>query len=138
MAAKHIIQVPLAQLHPHPRNARTHPPKQVAQLATSIRRFGFNVPILIDANGQIICGHARVDAAKDLGFSHVPAIRIEHLNDEEVRAYVIADNRLAEKAGWDTALLALEGRAPFWLLWLGLPFLILFVLFLRHRSTHKR
>lgn len=108
MAILHIIQVPLEQLHPHPRNAHTHPPKQVAKLAASIRRFGFNVPILIDATNQIICGHARVDAATDLGLSHVPAIRIEHLSKDQVRAFLIADNKLAEGADWNVEILAEE------------------------------
>ena len=108
MAIQHIFQMPLEQLRPHPRNAHTHNRKQIRQIAASIRRFGFNVPILIDANGQIICGHARVLAAEKLGLSHVPAIRIEHLSDAEIRAYVIADNKLAELAGWNLEILAEE------------------------------
>ena len=86
MAAKHIIQVPLAQLHPHPRNARTHPKKQKGKLVGSLHRYGFVRPIVIDTNNRIVCGHGIVDAAKSVGMSHVPAIRIEHLSDAEIRA----------------------------------------------------
>ena len=82
--------------------------RQIQQIARSIDRFGFNNPVLIDQDNQIIAGHGRVAAAKSLGYDTVPALRIEHLSDEEKRAFVIADNRLAEKAGWDNAILAIE------------------------------
>src|SRR5262249_6198605 len=86
---------------PNPRNARTHSAQQIQQIARSIERFGFNNPVLVDQNNQIIAGHGRVAAAKLLGYDTVPTLRIEHLSDEEKRAYIIADNRLAERAGWD-------------------------------------
>jgi len=77
----------------------------------SIRRFGFTNPVLIDAGGQIIAGHGRVEAAKLLGLAAVPAIRLSHLSEIEKRAYILADNRLAEKAGWDKQILAIELQA---------------------------
>ncbi len=95
-------------LRPHDRNARTHSAKQIRQIADSIKAFGFTNPILIDGEGKIIAGHGRVEAAKILGLSTVPTIRLKHLSEAEIRAYVIADNRLAERAGWDNELLALE------------------------------
>jgi DNA modification methylase len=95
-------------LQPYARNARTHSPKQVAQIAASIREFGFNSPILIDRDGEIIAGHGRVEAAKLLGLETVPCVRLEHLSDAQKRAYILADNKLAEKAGWDREILAIE------------------------------
>jgi len=81
---------------PNPRNARTHSTQQIQQIARSIERFGFNNPVLIDQNNRVIAGHGRVAAAKSLGHGVVPTLRIEHLSDEEKRAYIIADNKLAE------------------------------------------
>jgi DNA modification methylase len=95
-------------LVPYARNSRTHSPEQVAQIAASIREFGFTNPVLIDANNTLIAGHGRVMAAQHLGLSTVPAIRLAHLTDAQRRAYVIADNKLAENAGWDMATLARE------------------------------
>ena len=91
--------VQIAALHSNGSNARTHSARQIRQIARSIERFGFTNPVLIDGNNKIICGHGRVAGAQLLGLTTVPALKIEHLSDEEVRAYVIADNRLAEKAG---------------------------------------
>ena len=99
---------PVADLKPYARNARTHNPKQIQQIAASIREFGFTVPVLIDAESTIIAGHARVEAAKRLGMECVPVIQIDHLTQAQRRAYIIADNRLAELAGWDEELLAVE------------------------------
>ncbi|MCZ6772727.1 MAG: site-specific DNA-methyltransferase [Proteobacteria bacterium] len=99
---------PVAELKPYARNARTHNPKQIQQIAASIREFGFTVPVLIDAESTIIAGHARVEAAKRLGMECVPVIQIDHLTQAQKRAYIIADNRLAELAGWDEELLAVE------------------------------
>lgn len=99
---------PPGDLKPYARNARTHSKKQVAQIAASIDRFGFNNPVLVDKGGVIVAGHGRVEAAKSLGLETVPIIRLEHLTDAERRAYIIADNRLAEKAGWDHEILAIE------------------------------
>jgi DNA modification methylase len=95
-------------LTPQARNARTHSEKQIQQIATSIRQFGFTNPVLVDAQGHIIAGHGRVEAAKLLGMGEVPTIRLDHLSEAQKRAYVLADNRLAELAGWDRELLALE------------------------------
>jgi len=105
-----IEHLPLDALVPYARNSRTHSPEQIAQVAASIREFGFTNPVLIDGEGGIIAGHGRVMAARQLGLSEVPCIRLAHLTDAEKRAYVIADNKLALNAGWDDALLALELR----------------------------
>ena len=97
-----------AALRSYARNPRTHSPKQIGQIAESIRRFGFTNPILIDANRVVIAGHGRLEAAKLLGVRRVPTIRLDHMTEAEKRAYIIADNKLAENAGWDRELLALE------------------------------
>ena len=97
-----------AALQPRATNPRTHSKKQIRQIAASIERFGFANPVLIDRDGSIVAGHGRVEAAKLLGIEKVPTIRLEDLNEAEIRAYVIADNRLAENAGWDRELLAIE------------------------------
>src|SRR5262245_37154165 len=95
-------------LRPYERNARTHSNRQIRQIAKSIQRFGFCNPVLIDDQGQIIAGHGRVAAAKLLGIKQVPTVKLAHLSEAEKRAYVLADNRLAEKAGWDRKMLAIE------------------------------
>jgi DNA modification methylase len=97
-----------AALRTHPQNARTHSKHQVRQIAESIRVFGFTNPILIDVSDQIIAGHGRVEAAKLLGVHEVPTIQLEHLTEDQIRAYIIADNKLAENAGWDKDILAIE------------------------------
>ena len=93
------------------RNARTHSADQVAQIAASIVEFGWTNPVLITGAGQIIAGHGRVQAAQHLGLSQVPVLVLDHLTEAQRRAYVIADNKLAENAGWDEALLASELKA---------------------------
>ncbi|MDX8444457.1 site-specific DNA-methyltransferase [Mesorhizobium captivum] len=98
-------------LRPYKGNARTHSRKQVRQIAESIRRFGFTNPVLISDNGEIIAGHGRVMAAKELGIASVPTMKLSHLSAEERRAYVLADNKLAINAGWDTEVLAIELQA---------------------------
>ena len=98
----------VADLKPYARNARTHSKKQVKQIARSIERFGFVNPILVDEEGAIIAGHGRCAAAKLLGMEAVPTVRLSHLSADERRAYVLADNQLAAKAGWDRDLLAKE------------------------------
>lgn len=95
-------------LIPYARNSRTHSDAQVAQIASSIKEFGFTNPVLIDGQGGIIAGHGRVLAARKLGMSEVPCIRLDHLTDAQKRAYVIADNRLALNSGWDTEMLKVE------------------------------
>lgn len=92
-------------------NARRHSKKQIRQIAESIRRFGFTNPVLIRDDGGIIAGHGRVMAAKELGLETVPTLKLSHLTPEEVRAYVIADNKLALNAGWDMEMLAIEFQA---------------------------
>jgi ParB-like chromosome segregation protein Spo0J len=96
------------ELRPHPNNARTHSKKQIRQIANSIQQFGFCNPVLVDDARQIIAGHGRVEAAKLLGIDAVPTVRLAHLSEADKRAYVLADNKLAEKAGWDRELLAIE------------------------------
>lgn len=95
-------------LIPYGKNSRTHTDFQVAQIAGSIREFGFTNPVLIDAENGIIAGHGRVMAAGKLGLAKVPCIRLAHLTDTQKRAYIIADNKLALNAGWDEEMLALE------------------------------
>ena len=98
----------VSSLIPYARNSRTHSDEQVSQIAGSIREFGFTNPVLIDADGTIIAGHGRVMAAKKLGLETVPCIRLGHLTPSQVRAYVIADNKLALNAGWDDQMLRSE------------------------------
>lgn len=106
-----VTQRAVSDLKPYPSNARTHSNRQIRQIAASIKEFGFLNPVLVDSDGQIIAGHGRVEAAKLLGRESVPTIRLEHLNDAQKRAYIIADNRLAELAGWDQEILAIELQA---------------------------
>jgi DNA modification methylase len=99
---------PINTLRPNSRNPRTHTKKQVAQLAASYEEFGWTVPILLDAEDRVIAGHGRLEAAKLLALDEVPTICLDHLTAVQARAYALADNRLAELAGWDDELLALE------------------------------
>ena len=103
-----IENLTLDALIPYARNSRTHSDEQVAQVAASIREFGFTNPVLIDADGGLIAGHGRVMAARQLGLASVPCIRLGHLSDAQKRAYVIADNKLALNAGWDVEMLRIE------------------------------
>ena len=98
----------VSELKPYARNARTHTRAQIKQIADSIKRFGFTNPVLIDDDDQILAGHGRAAAAKLLGMTQVPTVRLSHLSPAERRAYILADNRLAEKAGWDREILAIE------------------------------
>lgn len=106
--APQLQQLALDALIPYARNSRTHSDEQVAQIASSIREFGFTNPVLVDADNGIIAGHGRVLAARKLGLATVPVLRIDYLTDAQKRAYIIADNKLALNAGWDEELLALE------------------------------
>jgi DNA modification methylase len=99
---------PLGELIPYARNPRTHTDAQVAQIAASIREFGWTNPVLIDGENGIIAGHGRVLAARKLGLERVPVIELSHMSEAQKRAYVLADNQLALNAGWDEALLRLE------------------------------
>ena len=105
-----IETLPIDTLIPYARNSRTHSDEQVAQIAASIREFGFTNPVLIDGEGGLIAGHGRVMGARKLGLAEVPCIRLAHLSEAQRRAYVIADNKLALNAGWDDEMLALELR----------------------------
>ncbi len=98
----------LDKLIPFARNPRTHSDAQVAQIAASIAEFGFNNPILVDTKAGIIAGHGRLLAARKLGLTEVPVIVLDHLSEAQKRAYIIADNKLAENAGWNTELLRVE------------------------------
>lgn len=95
-------------LIPYARNSRTHSDEQVAQIAASIREFGFTNPVLVDKDNSIIAGHGRVMAARKLKLKEVPCIRLGHLTDTQKRAYIIADNKLALNAGWDAEALQVE------------------------------
>jgi ParB-like chromosome segregation protein Spo0J len=90
-----IVYQPVSALKLDPRNPRVHGPKQIRQIARSIEAFGFNVPVLVDTNLNVIAGHGRILAAKELGWAEIPTIRIDHLNEAQVRAFAIADNRLS-------------------------------------------
>jgi hypothetical protein len=103
-----IEYLPPERLRPFPNNARRRSKKQLKQIARSIERFGFLNPVLISDDWEIVAGHGRVEAAKILGLRQVPTVRLSNLSPAERRAYVIANNRLAELAGWDRALLATE------------------------------
>ena len=105
-----IVYQSIDKLKPNRANSRTHSKKQIKQLADCIQRFGFLVPIIVDGKGRIIAGHCRLAAAKLLGMTEVPTVLLEHMTEGERRAYALADNRLAELAGWDQALLADELR----------------------------
>jgi len=103
-----VEQVNIDALIPYARNSRTHSDAQVAQIAGSIKEFGFTNPVLIDEDGGIIAGHGRVLAARHLRLNEVPCIKLSHLTDAQKQAYVIADNKLALNAGWDFDLLKIE------------------------------
>jgi len=103
-----LEHIATSELIPYARNARTHSDQQVAQIAGSIQEFGFNAPVLIDAQNGIIAGHGRVMAASLLKLESVPCVRLSHLSDAQKRAYILADNRIALNSGWDEAMLANE------------------------------
>jgi ParB-like chromosome segregation protein Spo0J len=105
-----IIHRPIAELTPDLANPRRHSKKQIRQIADSIDSFGFNVPVLVDADLKVIAGHGRLLAARQLGFAEVPTISLEHLTPEQARAFAIADNRLTEIATWDENLLGQQLR----------------------------
>lgn len=98
----------LAYIKTNPRNARTHSKRQIKAIAESIRVFGFTSPVLVDDDDVILAGHGRVEAAKLLGLDRIPAIRISELSEPQKRALVLAENKLAERAGWDRELLSVE------------------------------
>src|SRR3979490_41566 len=104
----HIEYRPLEDLIPYARNARTHSEAQVAQIAASIKEFGWTNPVLVDGDSGVIAGHGRLLASRKLGMVDVPVIELAGLSDAAKRAYILADNKLALNAGWDEAMLALE------------------------------
>src|SRR6059058_821008 len=99
---------PIGELIPDPRNARTHPKRQIEQLKASIKEFGFTNPILVDPDGTIIAGHGRLQAAKSIGLAQVPTILLSGLSETQKRALRIADNKIALNAGWDLEILQHE------------------------------
>jgi len=103
-----IAYLATSSLTPHPRNSRVHTPKQIEQIATSIEQFGFNTPILVDKDNQILAGHGRHLGALKLGLAHVPVVRLEHLTEAQRRAFMIADNKLGDLSDFDEEMLALE------------------------------
>lgn len=108
MANRQIEYVKTAELIPYARNSRTHSDEQVAQIAASIKEFGFTNPVLIDDDNGIIAGHGRVMASQRLKLESVPCIRLSDLSEAQRKAYVITDNKLALNAGWDEELLKIE------------------------------
>ncbi len=100
-----LVYAGVDELKPHPDNPRMHPKKQVRQIARSIEAFGFRVPVLIDEQSRLICGHGRVAACRELGINRIPALRVTDLSEAQVRALMIADNRLSETSHWDDRLL---------------------------------
>ena len=106
--AKRIEFWRLDRLVPFARNARTHSDEQVAQIAASIAAFGFNNPVLVDTNAGIIAGHGRFLAARKLGLDEIPVVVLDHLSETQKRAYILADNRIGENAGWDEDVLAAD------------------------------
>lgn len=103
-----ISYLSLEELRPYRGNPRTHSAKQIGQISRSIQTFGFVNPVLLDRDLGIIAGHGRVEAARKLGMRTVPTVRLDHMTESQKRAYIIADNKLAENAGWDEELLKLE------------------------------
>lgn len=103
-----IRQVPVGDIKPYARNPRLHSRTQIETLKDSLRRFGMVWPILLDADRTVVAGHARLEAAMALGYTHVPALDLQHLTPLEVKAFRLVDNKSAESATWDEAALALE------------------------------
>lgn len=103
-----IEMIPLDRLKPYPRNARIHSRKQIGQIADSLQRFGFTNPVLVDDGNMILAGLGRVEAAKLIGMTAVPCLRLSSMSAAEKRAYVLAENKLALNAGWDDDILAGE------------------------------
>jgi DNA modification methylase len=103
-----IVQKPVDKLIPYVNNSRTHSDEQIAQIASSIKEFGWTNPILVDGSNGIIAGHGRLMAARKLGYTEVPTIELADLTETQKKAYIIADNRLALNAGWDNEMLTIE------------------------------
>jgi hypothetical protein len=103
-----IEYLPPKQLKAYAGNARVHSPAQLEQIAKSIAQFGFNVPILVRADNTVVAGHGRLEAARRLGLESVPVIRIDHLSEDQVKAFTLADNKIALNSGWDFEKLSAE------------------------------
>ena len=108
MNALTLENLKIGDIHVYEKNAKTHSERQVQQIIASINQFGFNNPILIDENNEIIAGHGRFMAAQAMQLETVPTIKLSHLNDTQKRAYRLADNKIAENGGWNMELLSLE------------------------------
>lgn len=108
MSKLEVIYRPLTEILTNPNNARKHSKAQIAKIVASIKSFGFNVPVLTDEKVQLIAGHGRIEAAKQLGLQSVPTIAINGLNEAQLGAFAIADNRIAELSSWDDTMLASE------------------------------
>lgn len=111
LKSRAVVERLINELKPHDKNPRTHSKRQIEQIAKSMKRFGFVNPVLLDQDGNILAGHGRIEAARSLGLESVPTLDIGSMSDAERRAYIVADNRLAELAGWDHELLGLEMEA---------------------------
>jgi ParB-like chromosome segregation protein Spo0J len=108
LGATKIEWLSVETLIPYAKNARTHSDEQVAQIAGSIKEFGFNNPVLVDKDNSIIAGHGRLMAARKLGMDKVPVVQLGHMTEAQRKAYVLADNRIALNSGWDAGMLTLE------------------------------
>lgn len=108
MAETKYFMVDVEKLIPYARNARTHSDVQIAQIAASIKEFGFLSPVIISKDNTILCGHGRYYAAQKLGLEKIPCIQEDHLTEAQKRAYILADNKISQNAGWDEELLKVE------------------------------
>lgn len=108
MTTEKLELIETGRLVPYANNCRTHSADQILKLRSSLREFGFVNPILVDGNLNVIAGHGRLEAAKAEGLEKVPCVYVEHLTEAQKRAYILADNRLAELSGWDEELLKIE------------------------------
>ena len=106
-----VQNIPIIKVNPYARNARTHSQEQIAQIAASIKEFGFNNPKLIDSENVIIAGHGRLEAARMLVMDKVPSVCLDHMRENQKRAYILADNKMALNAGWDDEMIRLEFEA---------------------------
>jgi ParB-like chromosome segregation protein Spo0J len=106
--ASQFASLAVTALRPHPNNPRKHTPEQVRAITRSIEAFGFNAPVLIDKDNQIVAGHGRFEAAKLSGRALIPVIRLHHLSPEQARAYMLADNKLSDRSSWDDTTLAVH------------------------------
>jgi ParB-like chromosome segregation protein Spo0J len=108
LADRQIALRAISDLKPHPRNARKHSRQQIKAIAKSIDAFGFNAPVLVDGDGNILAGHGRVEAAKLLGMTQVPVVLLDHLTETQAKAYMLADNKLTDRSTWDDETLAVQ------------------------------